>query len=429
MRPDESICDDQCFDLDTDPNHCGDCVTACGPGELCGDGECVLDCPMGQKECGGSCVDTATDENHCGGCGIVCGMCETCDGACVPDPPPPAAGPIAGMNMLCASGSADYEVAPIPGILKYTWTVPVGAMVTIGQDTNKVSVKFGAQSGQVCVVVNDGCADSAPTCLNVALQGGMPGQQVFAATGQLQEFIVPTCITSLKITAFGAQGGSNDGGRGARMVGNFAVTPGEKLGVVAGKRGVVNNCGGANATGGGGGGSFVWRTANNTEPLVAAGGGGGGNTNWGDVNCRKGLDGVVTIDGTKGNGPNSAAGGTNGNGGAGNAPSGTGSGGAGWKTAGQNSTYGTGCTGGQPAFTFTGGSGSNSFGPGGEGGFGGGGGAVCGAGGGGGYSGGGAGEGSSCRAGGGGGGSFNSGTNQDNAPGVRLGDGEVTIAW
>lgn len=249
-------------------------------------------------------------------------------------------------------------------------------------------------------------------------------------TGTIQTYVVPSNVYSISIEAWGAQGGNPNGGKGARMKGNFAVLPGDTMKIVVGHQGIVNNCGGSNSSGGGGGGSFVWKgNGSSAVLLVAAGGGGGGNMNWtNDTITRRGLDADTLQDGVKGNSNLSANGGTAGNGGFGNAPSGTGSGGAGWLTAGQNSTYGNGCTGGQTKFTFIGGNGSTTFGPGGEGGFGGGGGAVCGCGGGGGYSGGGAGEGQVTRAGGGGGGSYNIGTARSNSKGVQTGSGKVVIA-
>ena len=223
--------------------------------------------------------------------------------------------------------------------------------------------------------------------------GEINGTQTFNSSGNIVDFVVPDCVTTLTIEAWGAQGGTFEGGKGARMKGNFTVVPGETLKVAVGMQGTVDKCGGGIATGGGGGGSFVWRNGDPTLPILAAGGGGGGNGNWGNQQCRKGIGGVTGTNGTAGNGGH-AAGGTDGNGGAGNAPSGTGSGGGGWKTKGQNSTYGGGCTGGMPYPTLAGGQGGSSHGPGGHGGFGAGGGAVCGGGGGGGYSGGAGGEGS-----------------------------------
>ncbi|NOQ72760.1 MAG: T9SS type A sorting domain-containing protein [Crocinitomix sp.] len=247
----------------------------------------------------------------------------------------------------------------------------------------------------------------------------------FDYTGAVDSYTVPAGITSISIQAYGAQGGNDNGGLGAGIYGEFEVTPGDVLNISVGQQGVVNNCGGPDASGGGGGGSFVWDADDAVLPFVAAGAGGGGNENWaGD--CTDGLPGQAGEDGTSG-AEGEAAGGTGGNGGAGDAPSGTGSGGGGWLTAGQNSTWGDGCTGGITVPTFIGGNGASGFGPGGEGGFGGGGGAVCGCGGGGGYSGGAGGNGGTCRAGGGGGGSYNQGAAQDNETGVRMGDGQIII--
>lgn len=148
--------------------------------------------------------------------------------------------------------------------------------------------------------------------------------------GSIQQYIVPPCINSVSVEAFGAQGGNTNGGLGARIKGNFSVAFGDTLFIVVGQQGNVNSCGGAGASGGGGGGSFVWKGSGNNKVLfIAAGGGGGGNTNWPGA-CVNGIDADTLTSGTQGNGINSALGGTNGNGGFGNAPSGTGSGGAGW---------------------------------------------------------------------------------------------------
>jgi hypothetical protein len=90
-------CGDECFDLDTDPDHCGSCDTVCSPDRECTGGICV--CREGLTECGETCVDIASNPNHCGGCdraceeGWVCseGICSlecgegltNCDGACL----------------------------------------------------------------------------------------------------------------------------------------------------------------------------------------------------------------------------------------------------------------------------------------------------------------------------------------------------------
>jgi hypothetical protein len=119
-------CDGECVDLLTSAVHCGECGTACVPGnELCVVGVCTseleVDCPTGRVQCGaiccaagetciigecapspsgactgdltdcnGVCVDLQTDSDHCGQCGRACaselgaGTCIDGDCACSP---------------------------------------------------------------------------------------------------------------------------------------------------------------------------------------------------------------------------------------------------------------------------------------------------------------------------------------------------------
>lgn len=240
----------------------------------------------------------------------------------------------------------------------------------------------------------------------------------------LQTFTVPPGVTSINIDASGAQGGSvttscaATGGLGARMVGDFSVTPGEVLSIMVGQQGLTN---GSDA--GGGGGTFVVRTGN--VLLVAAGGGGGATNNIGQCGGnRNGVDATITTSGTaSANGV--IAGGINGNGGG--ASGGSGGGGGGFLTDG---VAGTGLPGNNGKCYLNGGAGGNGnnndfggYGGGGAGWFTGGNG-----GGGGGYSGGGT-SGSQPFSGGGGGGSYSIGTNQNNSAGFQSGNGRVIISY
>lgn len=238
----------------------------------------------------------------------------------------------------------------------------------------------------------------------------------------LQTYTVPVGVTSINIDASGAQGGSvstsctGTGGLGARIVGDFTVTPGEVLSIMVGQQGYSN---GSDA--GGGGGSFVVRTGN--VCLVAAGGGGGATNNITQCGSNlNGLDATITTSGTaSGNGL--VAGGTNGNGGG--ASTGSGGGGGGFLTDGIAGTGFANNNGKCYINGGAGGSGNNNdgggYGGGGAGWFTGGNG-----GGGGGYSGGGT-SGSQPYSGGGGGGSYNGGTNQVNTAGFQTGNGRVII--
>ncbi len=255
---------------------------------------------------------------------------------------------------------------------------------------------------------------------NVSMAGG--GGTTFNYTGTTQTYTVPPGVTSINIDGTGAQGGSvtttcsANGGRGARMIGDFAVTPGEVLTIVVGQQGFTN---GSDA--GGGGGTYVVRTGN--VPLLVAGGGGGATNNIGACGPnRDGADASLTTSGTA-SGDGLEEGGIGGNGGG--ASSGSGGGGGGFLTDGVAGTghannngksYLSGSAGGEGVVNDSGG-----YGGGGAGWFVGGNG-----GGGGGYSGG-ATSGAIPFTGGGGGGSFNNGANQNNAVSTGTGNGSVTI--
>lgn len=263
-------------------------------------------------------------------------------------------------------------------------------------------------------------------------------------TGTIVTYTVPDGVTKISLESFGAQGGAvtvypGNPGLGARMKGEFVVTPGQQLKILVGGKG---EDGGQAA--GGGGGTFVTDISNN--PLCIAGGGGG--SYWGMYNGFKeyanattSLNGMPGLSGYNStvsypNVPGLASdGGVNGNGGGvdnsyykngGAAGAGLNSDGLDalevlpfWEYARGGKSFMNGGAGGKAVI------GGNS----GNGGFGGGGGSSDnwnnGGGGGGGYSGGGGGSQYGC---GGGGGSFNSGTNQDNTGGVNSGDGKVVIS-
>lgn len=102
----------------------------------------------------------------------------------------------------------------------------------------------------------------------------------FSVESGFQIWTVPTTGT-YRITARGAQGFSantgNNGGTGAVIQGEFALTAGEKLRILVGQAGT----GVKGGSGGGGGGSFVTKylttlanTGNDDILIIAAGGGG-----------------------------------------------------------------------------------------------------------------------------------------------------------
>ncbi|MDE0883481.1 MAG: DUF4215 domain-containing protein, partial [Myxococcota bacterium] len=235
--------------------------------------------------------------------------------------------------------------------------------------------------------------------------------QNLAVSSGVQVWRVPA-NGNYRIEVFGAQGGVNhtgmEGGRGARMRGDFALVAGQQLHIVVGQKGVRSPNGNqSNGGSGGGGGSFV-SSSGAQQPLIVGGGGGGSGLHNNGDNGAQGADGTTSTSGTTSK-DNRGQGGVGGA----DAPNG---GGHGWNSV---RTQPIGATR------------MNDYG--GDGGFGGGGGGGFGtcsnpqhiAGGGGGYSGGGVAV--TCYFAGGGGGSYNTGANRSDSSGARSGSGQVTI--
>ncbi len=82
----ETLCGDQCVNVQTSNANCGACDLQCNAGELCSRGSCQTSCEAPLVECGSSCVDLTKDTDHCGECNNACpvptGGAATCDGSC-----------------------------------------------------------------------------------------------------------------------------------------------------------------------------------------------------------------------------------------------------------------------------------------------------------------------------------------------------------
>ncbi len=102
-----------------------------------------------------------------------------------------------------------------------------------------------------------------------------PGTTTIAYSGAITSFVVPTCVTSPTIDAYGASGGNGTttfpGGLGARIKGTVPAAGGAPRKVLVGGRGLDSLAGNTNqqSSGPGGGGTFV--TTSSNSPLMAAG--------------------------------------------------------------------------------------------------------------------------------------------------------------
>lgn len=93
--------------------------------------------------------------------------------SCKKEQVPPIPGAISGADNLCPGDSGSvYTIAAIDGISYYLWTVPEDSKILEGQGTTSITIKFGKNSGSICVKsVNDNEV-SEPSCKQVT-QGGV----------------------------------------------------------------------------------------------------------------------------------------------------------------------------------------------------------------------------------------------------------------
>ncbi|MBN8682196.1 MAG: gliding motility-associated C-terminal domain-containing protein [Chitinophagales bacterium] len=76
-------------------------------------------------------------------------------------------GAISGATAFCPAQNAAYSVAAVNGASAYLWTVPAGASISSGQNTNNISVNWGQSSGgTLCVSAIGSCGAGSPTCIN-----------------------------------------------------------------------------------------------------------------------------------------------------------------------------------------------------------------------------------------------------------------------
>ncbi len=140
------------------------------------------------------------------------------------------------------------------------------------------------------------------------------GTQTFNYTGSLQTWTVPAGVFSLAFDVRGAQGGTNtwnNGGKGGKVTGTLAVTPGQTLNIYVGQQPGSGGCctniwgpggyngggqghawsGGDQARGGGGASDIRIGGTNLNNRVVVAGGGGGAGGQACNGNQDRGGDG------------------------------------------------------------------------------------------------------------------------------------------
>jgi len=87
----------------------------------------------------------------------------------VVNPLPGATGPITGPASPCEGSSVVYSTAAVSNASGYLWTVPVGWLITAGQNTTSITVTAGSTGGNISVTANNSCGNSNTSTLTVTI--------------------------------------------------------------------------------------------------------------------------------------------------------------------------------------------------------------------------------------------------------------------
>ncbi len=104
-------------------------------------------------------------------------------------------GPITGISTLCVNtNSVVYSIPAFAGATGYTWTVPAGATIVSGNNTNSITVDFSAsaQTGNITVFATDGACYSATSAPYTVIVNATP--------------VIPGNISGMQIVCEGDQG-------------------------------------------------------------------------------------------------------------------------------------------------------------------------------------------------------------------------------
>jgi hypothetical protein len=99
---------------------------------------------------------------------------------------PAAAGTITGNNSVCEGDAAiSYTVSPIANATSYEWTVPTGAIIVAGENTNSITVDFPApsSSGNITVYGTNYCGNGTVSPNFAVTVTPVPAAPVVTNTG------------------------------------------------------------------------------------------------------------------------------------------------------------------------------------------------------------------------------------------------------
>ncbi len=135
----------ECRDLTSDLQSCGACGVRCISGETCAASDCApIVCGGGETLCGSECVNTTSDPRHCGACGQFCpsgiaciaGTCDCASGTACRDA-------AADLGLTCDSGQCAAPPAVSCGDISGYWSI-APCDYTVGVKLVQIDCAFGS---------------------------------------------------------------------------------------------------------------------------------------------------------------------------------------------------------------------------------------------------------------------------------------------
>jgi hypothetical protein len=208
----QTCCIDGCTDTQTDPDNCGMCNHACGPGSMCQKGSCTppvgcndgAACTLGDTCCPSGCTNTDSDPNNCGTCGRACGPDNTCSSGFCQSPMTCNGGPACSGTLQCCGDGCDDTTSDNNDCGKCGNVCPLGDTCVSSKCTPSITCNTGpaCSTGETCCPLPTGCTntDSDPNnCGGCGIPCAPPNTCTdgFCVNneGGLNPFVNPTYLT------------------------------------------------------------------------------------------------------------------------------------------------------------------------------------------------------------------------------------------
>ena len=158
---------------------------------------------------------------------------------------PAAAGAITGVSTSCQNGTGvSYSIPAIATATSYNWTLPTGAFITNGTNTNTITVSFASTGGTIQVTPGNTCGNSAPSSKTVTLNtipaaaGTITGNSTNCVNATGITYSIPAIATATSYNWTLPTGASITNGTNTNSItvsfastgGTIQVTPGNTCG-------------------------------------------------------------------------------------------------------------------------------------------------------------------------------------------------------